>query len=110
MRYVLTTMAAVALALTGVASAPRRQGAPMIPDTFTNLRVLPGTIPKADLMAVMKGLSTTFNVRCSYCHDATDDLSRANFASDDKAPKQAARQLLTDVSKALGRRSTAHHD
>ena len=65
-----------------------------IPDTFTNLKVLPPDIQKADLVAIMKAMSVGLKVRCSSCHQATDDLSEADFASDEKPTKIAAREML----------------
>jgi hypothetical protein len=72
---------------------------PVIPDKYTNLQVLPKAIQKSDLIAIMKGFSMTFKVRCSHCHVATDDLSSADFPSDEKAPKQSARELLRKISE-----------
>lgn len=72
---------------------------PVIPDKFTNLQVLPKQIQKSDLMAIMKGFSMTFKVRCSHCHMATDDLSSADFPSDEKPAKQSARELLRKISE-----------
>jgi hypothetical protein len=101
-------LASAALLAAQEASAPAAQQQPPqqqeqpkkripIPDKFTNLKVLPQDITKPQLMAIMKGFSKTMNVRCSYCHSVADDLSSGDFVSDDKAPKAAARQLLTDV-------------
>ena len=72
-------------------TAPKK---PMIPDVFTNLKVLPPDIMKQDLLAVMKGMSVGMKVRCSQCHVATDDLSEADFPSDEKPTKIAAREML----------------
>lgn len=72
-------------------SAPRR---PNIPDTFTNLTVLPATITKPQLMSIMKQFSVTMKVRCSACHAVSDDLSEGSFASDDKPMKTDARKLM----------------
>jgi len=65
-----------------------------IPDTFTNLKVLPKDISKQELVDIMKNFCFTMEQRCSYCHVATDDLSSADFAADDKEPKKKARELL----------------
>jgi hypothetical protein len=70
---------------------------PVIPDRFINLKVLPANIEKSDLMAVMKGFTITLKVRCSHCHVATDDLSSADFPSDEKPSKQSARELLRNL-------------
>ena len=65
-----------------------------IPDTFTNLQVLPKDIRKGELVNIMKAFCFAMDKRCSYCHEATDDLSQADFASDKKETKQKARDLL----------------
>lgn len=73
------------------AQAPRRSP---IPDTFSNLQVLPKDIAKQDLVNIMKNFCFTMDKRCSYCHVATDDLSSADFPSDEKETKRKARELL----------------
>lgn len=67
---------------------------PFIPDKYTNLKVLPAGITKAQLLPIMKGFAKSSGHRCSYCHVATDDLSSADFAADEKPPKNEARELL----------------
>jgi hypothetical protein len=73
---------------------------PNIPDHFTNLTVLPTTITKPELMAVMKQFAVTFKVRCSYCHAVSDDLSEGSFASDEKPTKEEARKLMRLIHQA----------
>jgi len=65
-----------------------------IPDTFTNLQVLPKDITKPELMRIMKGFAVTMEKRCSFCHVATDDLSQADFTSDEKETKKKTRELM----------------
>jgi len=84
----------VAQTQTPQAPPPQR---PNIPDKYTNLQVLPKTISKPELVGIMKQFCITFKVRCSYCHVATDDLSEANFAADDKPTKAEARKLLHSI-------------
>ena len=79
-------------------TAPAKR--PNIPDTFTNLTVLPSTITKPELMGIMKQFSTTFKVRCSYCHAVSDDLSEGSFASDEKPAKEEARKLMRLIHQA----------
>jgi len=77
--------------------APQGQqprGRSLVPDTFTNLQVLPKDIGKPELVRIMKGFSLTFDKNCSFCHVATDDLSEADFAADEKENKKKARELL----------------
>ncbi len=73
---------------------------PNIPDHFTNLTVLPTTITKPELIAVMKQFAITFKVRCSYCHAVSDDLSEGSFASDEKPTKEEARKLMRLIHQA----------
>lgn len=73
---------------------PAAQQRNPIPDTFTNLQVLPKDISKQELVNIMKNFCFTMDKRCSYCHVATDDLSSADFADDKKRPKKKARELL----------------
>ncbi len=77
--------------------APQGQKPParsLVPDTFTNLQILPKDISKPNLVRIMKSFAMTFEKRCSFCHVATDDLSEADFASDEKETKKKARELL----------------
>ncbi len=75
-------------------AAPKK---PVIPDTYTNLQVLPKDIKKPDLLPVMKSFSITMDVRCSHCHAVPDDLSGGDFASDEKPTKVAARKMLAAI-------------
>jgi hypothetical protein len=79
-------------------AAPAKR--PNIPDTFTNLTVLPTTIAKPELVGIMKQFATTFKVRCSYCHAVSDDLSEGSFASDEKPTKEEARKLMRLIHQA----------
>ena len=78
-----------------------------LPDKFTNLRVLPPNISRAHLVSLMNGYSRQLGVHCSYCHVLNREKDGANFASDLKPEKQAARVMIgmTQVinSRYLGR-------
>jgi hypothetical protein len=78
----------------GIGSTQDQPKPPVIPDKYTNLKVLPAEITKAQLLPIMKGFCKSSGHRCSYCHVATDDLSSADFASDEKPAKSEARELL----------------
>jgi hypothetical protein len=89
--------------------APQGQRPPMrspIPDTFTNLQVLPKDITKPELVNIMKSLAITFEKRCSFCHVATDDLSQADFSSDDKETKKKAREMLRFIRAVQSKSAT----
>lgn len=82
------------LCLAGLALAQPRNP---IPETYQNLKVLPPDIQRPALVAIMKNFSFVLDRRCSHCHVATDDLSQADFALDEKEPKKKARELLRTI-------------
>lgn len=73
--------------------------AAQIPDSFTNLKVLPRTITRSELLETMKGFALGLGVRCTYCHVGEEGrpLSTFDFASDEKPPKHIARVMLRMV-------------
>jgi tetratricopeptide (TPR) repeat protein len=88
-----------------------------IPDTFTNLKVLPKDIKKSELVNVMRGFAGDLGVRCAHCHEARDpeDLSTFSWASDKKPEKDIARAMMSlskaaneDLDKALGEKRPDH--
>jgi len=83
-------------------SAEARPATNPIPDKYTNLQILPKDITKPQLVNVMKQFSITFGVRCSYCHTVSDDLTTGSFDSDEKAPKQKARDLMKSILQTSG--------
>jgi hypothetical protein len=82
----------LAILATGIANA-------QVPDKFTNLKVLPQDISKAQLVETMKGFALGLGVRCSACHMGEEGkpLSTYDFASDEKRTKQNARVMLQMV-------------
>jgi tetratricopeptide (TPR) repeat protein len=66
---------------------------------FTNLQFFPKTIPREDLIGVMRTFSFSLNVRCQYCHASKEGVSfkDANFGSDEKETKKTARAMLRMV-------------
>jgi hypothetical protein len=84
---------ACVLAATIGAAAGRAPG--QLPQTFTNLQVLPkGITPKA-LVEVMRSFAIELGTRCEHCHvGAGNDLSTFDFASDAKPEKATARKMM----------------
>jgi Flp pilus assembly protein TadD len=82
-------MAAVALLGAGPASA-------QVPEKFTNLKVLPPAITRAELTQVMRSFATALGVRCNHCHTGgtAASLTGMDFASDAKEPKRVARAMM----------------
>jgi tetratricopeptide (TPR) repeat protein len=78
-----------------LASSVAGQG--QIPETFTNLQVLPKDISRTDLVATMRGVSRALGVRCDYCHARGDAPQPMDYASDEKDPKQIARTMMRMV-------------
>lgn len=86
---------AVICSASGFAPGVRAQ----IPDSFTNLRVLPKDIKRDSLVQIMRGLSLSLNVRCQYCHVGGDGVSFEGvaFSKDDDPDKVKARFMLQMV-------------
>ena len=86
-------LAAVVLLLSVHASSAHDEHE--IPDTFTNLKVLPKDITKQQMRDLMKSFGRSLGVDCDHCHAAKtpggDDL---DFASDDKQTKKVARVMI----------------
>ena len=75
-----------------------------MPDSFTNLTVLPSDTPKDELMDVMKSFSTALGVRCIHCHvqKTPGDYDSVDWASDDLEPKKVARGMMKLVQSVNG--------
>lgn len=75
--------------------------AAQVPETFSNLKVLPQDIARGQLIEVMKGFCRALAVRCQHCHVGEEgkSLSTFDFASDDKPPKVTARIMMKMVQE-----------
>jgi predicted Zn-dependent protease len=73
--------------------------AAQVPETYTNLQVLPEDISRGELVALMRGFTEALDVRCSTCHmgEESQPLSEYDFASDDREMKVKARAMLRMV-------------
>ncbi len=69
------------------------------PEDYKNLKVLPKTTTKKELLGTMKGFAIGLGVRCTHCHVGVEgaDFSTFDFASDERPPKELARQMLKMV-------------
>lgn len=74
------------------------------PDKFTNLKVLPKDISKAELQSTMRGFAFALNVRCDHCHAEKPGGKKfeMDFAADDKEAKKTAR-LMIEMLTAINR-------
>ena len=87
------------------------QQPPFAMPPFKNLKVLPKDISRADLISTMRLFSQSLGVRCTFCHVGEEGrpLSTFDFASDAKANKDIARDMLrmadrlnTEILPAIG--------
>lgn len=85
-----------ALIIVGLLPVAHTPLAAQIPETFTNLQVLPRDIGRDSLMSVMRGFSFSLGARCQYCHTGGDGVSfeGVDFANDDDPDKVKARFML----------------
>ena len=69
------------------------------PEEPENLQVLDDDITGAGLGQVMRGFATSLGVRCEHCHVGEGmDLTKFDFAADDKTAKRKARLMLKMVA------------
>lgn len=91
---VLAAAATLALAVSLGTQAQQSQMAQPAPaektagEQFKNIQVLKD-IPASQLLPGMRYITTALGVECNFCH------VDGNFPSDDKRPKQTARQMMT---------------
>ncbi len=92
-------MPRLAVLVLGVGCAVPAAVSAQIPDSFTNLRVLPKNIKPDSLVQIMRRFSLSLNVRCQYCHVGGDGVSfqGVDFAKDDDPDKLKARFMLQMV-------------
>ena len=84
---------AAVIALTAGLGAQAQQSQPAPAEKtaaqqFKNIQVLKD-IPASQLIPGMRYITTALGVKCDYCH------VKDNFPSDDKRPKQTAREMIT---------------
>lgn len=90
------TLAAASLHAMQAPTASPAAPPPAAPWKAKNLQVLPPDMPREQLFGIMKRISQSLGVRCSYCHVGKEGepLSTFNFASDAKREKEMARWML----------------
>lgn len=89
---------------TGAAPAERPSAQADAHGRPQNLQVLPDTMSREAVIAVMRNFTTSLGVRCNYCHvpyDASKPDS-LDFASDDRETKDVARGMMRMVRSING--------
>lgn len=91
MRPIVIAAVVLASALTSVTA----RDADQLPQSFTNLTVLPKDIQRGALVEAMKLFTSSLGVRCEHCHVGEgNDLSKFDFASDSRPAKTTARAMM----------------
>ena len=87
--------------LSVAAAPPPPAQPPFAVPPYKNLKVLPATITREQLLSNMKFFSQSLGVRCTFCHvgEAGNPLSTFDFASDARREKQTARKMLAMVHR-----------
>jgi hypothetical protein len=87
------------LACTALAAAPVAAQGRFPPESLTNLKYFPKTIPVRALVDTMREITGALGVRCTYCHVGEEGrpLSTYDFPKDEKRPKRVARVMLDMV-------------
>ena len=93
------TTRAVLVALTLVSCRICAPVQAQIPETYTNLKVLPKDITKPELVRTMRRLASDLGVRCHHCHVGPENLQGMDFATDEKPTKLAAREMIRMVQQ-----------
>jgi hypothetical protein len=78
------------------------------PDSLINVQVIPKGTPVMQVVGQMRNITGALGVRCTFCHVGEEGkpLSSFNFASDDKATKLTARQMMRMVEEINRRLDT----
>ncbi|HST63142.1 MAG TPA: c-type cytochrome [Longimicrobium sp.] len=87
----------------GAAPAASQSG-PVPSDRPQNLKVLPDTMSREAVIAVMRNFTNSLGVRCGYCHVPYDPAKpdSLNFVSDAKPTKDVARGMMLMVREING--------
>jgi photosynthetic reaction center cytochrome c subunit len=94
---------ALTIALLAAQPPAPAQPPPWQPPDPTNLQVLARDTPKPELIRMMRSFTRALGVRCEFCHlGEGNDLSRFDFASDDRRQKRNARLMLRMVADLNG--------
>ena len=89
------------LAILGCTTQPAPVATPAATQSeFKNLQVLPQTLTRDQLIAIMRSFSRGLGVRCDHCHvvTATQPRQEFDFPSDAKETKRAARVMIQTVN------------
>ncbi|HEV7990353.1 MAG TPA: c-type cytochrome [Gemmatimonadaceae bacterium] len=71
------------------------------PDSLVNVKVFPKSTPVPQVLGAMRNFTSDLGVRCTFCHVGKEGqpISQFDFPSDEKRPKQVARQMMLMVAE-----------
>ncbi|HXV86680.1 MAG TPA: c-type cytochrome, partial [Gemmatimonadales bacterium] len=69
------------------------------PDSLVNVKVIPRNTPVIQVVGQMRNITSSLGVRCPFCHVGEEGrpLETFDFPSDERRPKQVARQMMRMV-------------
>ena len=78
------------------------------PDSLVNTQVIPRTTPVIQVVGAMRNITAALGVPCPFCHVGEEGtpLEQFDFPSDEKRPKQIARQMMRMVQNINERPDT----
>lgn len=99
----LARIAVVAVALfAAVTLSQHGSSSAQAPEEPKNLKVLPKTMSRREVIGVMRNFSSALGVRCTECHvskkPGSDSFDDMDFASDEKPAKETARKMMKMVA------------
>lgn len=99
----LVLVAILILGCTNATQTSAPAAAPANPD-LKNVQVLPKTLARQELIAIMRTFTRGLGVRCNHCHvvTATEPEEKLDFASDAKEEKKVARVMIQMTQQING--------
>ncbi len=88
--------------MTSMQQVPQQQGPAQQPAAavkYTNLKVLPKSIKKANLDKIMREWAASLGQRCNFCHSNNPATNKMDYAYDGKPEKNMARKMYEMESK-----------
>ena len=90
--------AVVLASMTSMQQVPQQQ-APAQQVKYTNLKVLPKSIKKANLDNIMREWAASLGQRCGFCHSNNPATNKMDYAYDGKPEKAMARKMFVMEGK-----------
>ena len=101
---ILLLAAVITLILGCTTTAQTTPAVQQAPSQFKNVQVLPKTLTRQELLAIMRTFTRSLGVRCNHCHVATETTpeEKLDFPSDAKEEKRVARVMIQMTQQING--------